>query len=503
MIQEKLISIAGCFQKEKDDLPVKIIQFGGGNFIRGFVDWMVQQLNKEANFNAGVVIVQPLRKGQNFMFQNKNKKDDFKEQNYNFTLCLQGIKNGQPTRENEIIYCVKDTVNPYTQFGAYLKYAHYPTLKFIVSNTTEAGITFDSNDQYFETTPLTFPGKLTLFLYERFKAFSGTKDAGLYILPCELVEENGKKLEEAILQYVELWELGIIFKNWLKEANVFYNTLVDRIVPGYPKDRIDQITQELGYEDNFVVDGEQFHLFAIEGPQHIQQEFPAEKANLNVIFTNDLSPYHLRKVRILNGAHTTIVPIAYLAGFDTVREAVEDEQIGEFMNDVIFEEIIPSLASKQDDIKKFALDTIDRFKNPYIKHYLMSISLNSFSKFESRVLPSILAYYKVHNKWPNRLMFAFASLLVFYRAKRGNDTIKLNDDDRIIHLMQQLWDQVERQEITTEELVTAVLADQQNWKMNLNGKDGLKVTLVKHLESILDIGICQNLKILNKGKNID
>ena len=299
-------------------------------------------MNKEADFNGSVVVVQPIEFGL---------VDKLNEQDGLYTLYLQGMNEGKAIEEHSVINSISRGINPYTQHEEYLKIAENPELRFVFSNTTEAGIAYDENDKLEDKPQKSFPGKLTALLYHRFKTFNGEKDKGLIIIPCELIDRNGEKLKEIILKFAELWNLEEGFANWINEANTFCSTLVDRIVPGYPRDTIKEITEELGYEDNLVNVGEHFHLFVIEGPQWIENEFPVKKAGLNVKFVEDMTPYRTRKVRILNGSHTALVPVAYLYGLDTVAESVDHEVIGKFIKDTIYDEIIPTLDLPEEELK--------------------------------------------------------------------------------------------------------------------------------------------------------
>ncbi|WP_383150855.1 tagaturonate reductase, partial [Streptomyces sp. NPDC056697] len=334
-------------------------------------------------FNGSVVIVQPL--GQGLV-------EKLNDQTGLYTLYLQGVKNGKAVKEHTVISAVNRGLNLYTQYEEFTKLAENPELRFIFSNTTEAGIAFNENDRLEDRPQSSFPAKLTAFLYYRYQAFHGDNDKGFIIIPCELIDRNGEKLKKIVLQYAALWKLEDQFVNWIKEANTFCCSLVDRIVPGYPRDNIDEITQELGYKDDLVVVGEQFHLWVIEGPQWIRDEFPAHKAGLNTLFVDDMTPYRTRKVRILNGAHTALTPVSYLYGLNTVAESVEHEVIGQFVKELIYDEIIPTLDLSLEELQSFAHAVLERFQNPFIQHFLLSISLNSMSKFKTRDLPSLLEY---------------------------------------------------------------------------------------------------------------
>jgi tagaturonate reductase len=465
---------------EYKEYPERIVQFGEGNFLRAFVDWMVDKMNREAGFNSSVVVVQPIDKG---LINMLNEQDGL------YTLYLNGIKEGKAVSEHSVINCISRGINPYEEYDEYLKIAENPELRFVVSNTTEAGIAFNEEDKLEDRPQSSFPGKLTAFLYHRFKAFNGDRNKGLVIIPCELIDRNGDRLKEIVIKYAELWNLGEGFIGWLNGANTFCNSLVDRIVTGYPRDRIDEILKELGYQDNLVVEGEQFHLWVIEGPKWLKDEFPAHKAGLNVLFVDDMTPYRTRKVRILNGAHTSMVPVAYLYGIDTVRESVEHEVLGKFVRDVIFEEIIPTLDLPKEELDYFANAVLERFLNPYIKHNLISIALNSMSKYKTRVLPSVLEYRKRKGQLPKRLVFSLAALIRFYKGERKGERISLMDDREILDMYKELWDSFDGTEEYLRHIVTAVLGNEKIWKMDLNGVEGLNEAVAGYLVSIEKDGL--------------
>lgn len=411
--------------------PVKIIQFGGGNFLRGFVDWMVDLMNEKTEFNGNIQLVKLLPQGSVEIF---NRQDGL------FHVFLQGIANGKTIQKSRLISCVQGMVNPYTELDAFLALAENPDLQFVISNTTESGIAFDREDTLQERNcPKSFPGKLTFFLYHRFNYFQGNSAKGLTLLPCELIENNGVQLRAYVLQYARYWGLSQNFVTWMEKSCHFYNTLVDRIVPGFPKDNVQEIQEKLGFQDQLIVTAEPFHLWVIEGPEELERIFPAPQAGLQVKFVKDINPYRMKKVRILNGAHTAMVPIAYLAGIRTVREAVEDKQIVKIIQAIIFDEIIPSLGFPKDELEKFAFDVLDRFRNPFVRHELISIALNSVSKFKGRVLPSILEYHEKTGTWPKYLMHSFAAMIQFYSGKTQGENIPLKDDASVLEFFKEIW----------------------------------------------------------------
>ena len=444
--------------KVEKERPLKIIQFGEGNFLRAFVDYAIHTLNVQKDFNAGVAIVQPIAKGM---------VDLLDQQDGLYTVFSNGISKGEKIQEKHLITCVEKCIDPYKGFEAYKSLAREKELQFVVSNTTEAGISFDEEDKLEMEPPNSFPAKLTVLLHERYQHFNGAADKGLTILPCELINYNADNLKSIILRYIELWNLEDGFKIWINECNSFHNTLVDRIVPGYPKNEIDGYNEQLDYEDNLLVTSEIFFLWVIEGGDALKQKLPFEGTGLDVKIVKDLQPYRTRKVRILNGAHTVMVPMSILFGNGTVKETLDNDFTGKFVNDSIFEEIIPTLELNQNELEQFAHSVLDRFRNPFIKHELASIALNSISKFKVRVLPSFVKYYETYNKLPVHLTFAFACLLRFYKRTWKGEELPVKDDEKIMEHLAKLWEMDNR-----EEMVLEMLAIEDYWGRDLNQIDG-------------------------------
>ncbi len=386
----------------KINRPERVIQFGEGGFLRGFFDWMLQKLNNGGHFSGNVAVVQPIKDGMCDMLEAQQ--------------CLYThIIRGKEGVETDVIDVISRCVKPYDDFDAYLALAENPDFRFIVSNTTESGIVFSEEDKPTDTPPKTFPAKLTVLLKKRYELGLG----GFIFLPCELIDRNGDNLKKCILKYSKLWNLGEEFEKWINEENVFTNTLVDRINTGYPKGE----TLDLPYTDSMVNTSEFFHLWVIETEYDIESELPFAKAGLNVIVTPDkLEMYRTRKVRILNGAHTSLVPYALLSGKDTVKSCIDDPTMSEHLRKCVFEEIIPTLDLPREELLSYANSVMERFGNPYIKHYLSAIALNSVSKFKVRVLPSITEYIKRFGKMPKTLLFSFAKLIEFYKTDMVNDS---------------------------------------------------------------------------------
>lgn len=430
-------------------------------------------LNERTGFDGDVAVVQPRDRSRGII-------DELNRQDGLFHVLLSGIQGGKPTREKRLVTCIASALNPYDDYEAYLKRGENPDLQFIFSNTTEAGIAYDEQDTTIDAIPASFPGKLTALLYHRFNHFKGAADKELIIIPTELIENNGTLLREIVLKYAQTWNLPQNFSDWVAETIIFCNTLVDRIVPGFPKDNIKEIQQELGYEDNLVVQAEPFHLLVIEAPASVKAAFPTDEAGLQVKFVSDLTPYRSSKVRILNGAHTALVPVAYLKGLRTVREAVEDPEAGKFIREAIFEEIVPTLDLPAEELKQFSNDVIERFQNPFIHHELISIALNSVSKYKVRVLPSVLEYHGRYGKLPYRLLHSLAALIVFYRGEWNGKQIPLNDSGEVLRFFRDAW----AQEAVTETVET-VLGNRDFWEMDLNSVAGLTQAVTQQVAVIL------------------
>lgn len=454
----------------EDKLPIKIVQFGEGNFLRAFIGYAFQELNKAVNFNAGIAVVQPIDRG---LVKMLNDQDGL------YTLFMKGIKKGQEIQETELISNIVKGVDPYANFNDYLSLAKEDSLEFIISNTTEAGIAYVSSDTAEMQPPSSFPAKLTLLLNERFKHFNGDKSKGLTIIPCELINHNSETLKEIILKYISDWNLGDDFKSWILESNSFHSTLVDRIVPGYPKDEIETYNSQLNYKDNLIVAAETFLLWVIEGGDDLKVKLPFDKTNLDVKIVADMQPYRTRKVRILNGAHTAMVPFSILYGNKTVKQSVDNEFTGKFINQAVFNEIIDTLEMDRDELNSFADEIFDRFRNPFIIHNLSSIALNTVSKFTVRVLPSLLGYVKVHKKVPTNLTFAFASLIRFYKGTWNGETLPVNDSKEIVDNFAKIWESNNYSEISER-----VLTNKEYWGEDLTKVKDLKEAVALALEEI-------------------
>jgi len=476
--------------------PITVMQYGGGNFLRAFVDYFFDLANEKGLYNGSVAIVESL--------PNSNV-DRFKGQDCQYTLQLRGNINGEKYVETRVITSVAKALTLTHDFDEYMDLAKEESLRFVVSNTTEAGIVFNGEDKSDDKFYVTFPAKLTQFLYARYQNFNGDMSKGLIMLPVELIDDNGIVLKKYVLDYADLWNLEDGFKNWLKEACIFTSTLVDRIVPGFPRDEKDQICAQLGYNDDLLDTAEPFALWVIESPKDISKELPLDKAlvgktNMDIIFTDNQKPYKQRKVRILNGAHTSFVLASYLIGHDTVKESMDDELVRNFMNETIQEEIIPTLTLPREELKAFADAVVDRFNNPFIKHALLSISLNSVSKWRARCMPSLLGYVEKNGKLPKNLAFSIAALLAFYKGSkiedsallgdRNGETYKIMDDPDVLEFFR------DNSALPAKELTEKYLSNVKFHGQDLTLVPGLVDEVAKDLDNIRTYGARKAMEML-------
>ncbi|MCC3144066.1 tagaturonate reductase [Halanaerobium sp. Z-7514] len=485
------------FPAEILDYPEKVLQFGEGNFLRAFVDWMFHKMNKKGIFKGRAVVIQPIRKGR---ISNLNEQDGL------YTLYLRGIEAGEEVNKKEIMTAISRGLEAYSQWDKVLKLAEKEEIEIVVSNTTEAGISYNPDDKLEASPPESFPAKLAAYLYRRYEYFNGDPEKGMIILPVELIDRNGDNLKRIILKLADDWGLESEFKQWIKKSNHFLNTLVDRIVTGYPFNEIDDLEAELGYHDQNLDTGEIFHLWVIEGDESLKAKVPFHKADLNVKWVDDLSPYRTTKVRILNGAHTSTVPVAYLSGIDLVRDAVNDQLLGEFIKKAVFNDIIPTLRADQAELEDFANKIFERFKNPYIDHKWLDISLNSTSKFKTRVLPSIVEHIEKLNKTPEYLIFSLAALIAFYKgteieaselkAYREGKEYLIKDDQEALEFFAELWSKYENEKIELADLLNSVLAAKELWGRDLTELANLEASAFKQLKTIEKEGMKAALKKL-------
>lgn len=468
----------------KKDRPIRVVQFGEGNFLRAFVDYMIDIANEKGLFDGDIVLIKPISFGST---------EVFKEQECQYTVSLRGIVKGEAQVLNRQITSVKDIVDSGTEFDKYMSLAEIDTLRFVVSNTTEAGIVFDNTDQFELAPAKSFPGKLTQFLYRRYTTFNGAADKGLVMLPVELIDDNGIMLKKCVNQLIDLWSLEEGFKTWVNEACIFTSTLVDRIVTGYPRDTVEEEWEKLGYEDRILVTGEPFALWVIESDKDISAELPLDKAmadmpGMDVIYTDNQKPYKQRKVRILNGAHTSFVLASYLCGHNIVLESMNDPDVRNFMKKTIYDEVIPTLTLPKDELEAFAAAVETRFENPYVKHALLAISLNSVSKWRARCMPSLLGYVEKNAALPPHMTFSLAALMAFYTGTeirdgklvghRGAEEYFISDDAPVLEFF------AANSSKTTEEFVTGFLSNESFFGQDLTLVPGLKDAIVAYLDDI-------------------
>lgn len=480
----------------KSVAPERIIQFGEGNFLRAFVDWIIWNMDAKTNFNGSVVVVQPIERGM---------VDWLNGQDCLYHVNLQGRLNGEAVNSLERIDVISRALNPYSQNAAFMALADQPEIRFVISNTTEAGITFDPACKFTDAPASSYPGKLVQLLYRRYKTFNGDPKKGLILMPCELIFLNGHHLKECIYQYIELWkeDLGADyagFKEWFTKYNYVCATLVDRIVPGFPRKDIAAIQEKVGYADNLVVQAEIFHLWVIEKPENmsideLREEFPAEKAGLHVLIAESEKPYHERKVTLLNGPHTVLSPVAYLSGINIVRDACNDPVIGKYIHKVQFEELMETINLPMDELRQFASDVLERFNNPYVDHQVTSIMLNSFPKFETRDLPGLKTYLERKGQLPKGLVLGLAAIITYYKGGTRADgaPIQPNDAQEIMDLLTQLWATGDTRKVA-EGVLGATDIIWKESKQNLNEIPGLTDMVEGFLNDIQSKGMVETVK---------
>ena len=470
---------------------IKVLQFGEGNFLRAFVDYFLDIANSQGKFDGSIVIVKPIEYGN---------LDRFHAQDCRYTVMLRGIENGSPVESSRVVTSIRDAVDCYTEYEKYAALTKLESLRFVVSNTTEAGIVLDENDRFEYTPPHTYPGKLTKFLFERAQAFDYAADKGLIILPVELIDDNGIELKRCVYTLAKQWNLDDRFIAWLDEACVFTSTLVDRIVTGYPRNEAEAIWQKLGYEDQLLDTAEPFGLWVIESQKDIRDELPLDACGLPVIFTDNQKPYKQRKVRILNGAHTSFVPAAFLCGHDIVKEAMGDPLIKQYILDTLHQEVIPTLELPKADLEAFADAVISRFENPFIEHRLLSISLNSVSKWRARCMPSFLAYIEKTGKLPEHLTFSLAALMALYQGnaikdgalqcQRDGTPYQILDDEAVLSFF------LNASKLPANEQTALFLQNESFWGTNLSSIPELTKTVSQSLIDIKRNGMRQTLSAL-------
>ena len=467
----------------KKELPVKIIQFGEGNFLRAFVDWMIDKANDAGVMSHGIVAVQPIQQGAKV-------KNIFKQQDSLYHVYLEGIKDKKPIKETSLVKCLNDVINPYSEYEAYEDLFLNENIEIVISNTTEAGIRYEEGDDVFAKPPKSFPAKITSLLYQRYKKFQGDNSKGLHFICCELIENNGSTLLNYVLQHARYHKLEDNFLQWINSACYFYDTLVDRIVPGFPKEDIDEVKQELGFDDNLVVKGEYFHVWAIGGNPIIKDILPLDKIGLNVLFMDDIRDFRAKKVRILNGSHTAMVPVALQLGCSTVMDAFGIPLVEKYINKMVYEEVLPVINENPEELKLFASKILERFYNPFLKHYLKDISLNSLSKWETRNYPTLIDNYTKLNNQAQFTIFSLASLLVLYSGRSSVDFLPSDNTD-FIDIIQGSFDRN-----NLRQWVENILTNKQIWKENISEIPFLIDQVTENVNAILEHGMEKALQNL-------
>jgi mannitol-1-phosphate/altronate dehydrogenase len=529
--------------------PERILQYGEGNFLRAFADWQIDILNERTGFNGNITAVQPRsREG--------GAGEKINAQGGLYTTVLRGLAEGRLVEELRPVRSLSRCVNPYTRFDEYAACADNPDLRFVFSNTTEAGIVYRAGERLEDRPQISFPGKVTALLHRRYACFRGDPAKALVFIPCELIDRNGETLRALVERYAAEWGLGEGFARWLRYC-VFCNTLVDRIVSGFPAEEAEALWEKLGYRDDLLTAGELFYLWVIEKPPawDYRREFPLEEAGLKVVWTGDLDFYRTRKVRVLNGAHSSTALAAYLYGLDTVDQCVNDPLVYRFMRRAVFGEIIPALEAElpglselpgpekpeagavpagapspansnadggriagasREELVRFAGETLERFANPFLKHRLLSISLNSLPKFKTRVLPSIRSYCKKYRGAPRALCCSLAALILFYRGRnpRGDEmegrrpagAYTIRDEGDTLRRFAALWEAAggvdgaagpgspgPRDVPALAGLVRAVLGSAGWWGEDLNAYPGIAGAVTESLTLILRSGMGEAL----------
>ncbi|ONI40647.1 altronate oxidoreductase [Candidatus Epulonipiscium fishelsonii] len=485
-----LKNIKDVKQKKFTDYPERILQFGEGNFLRAFADWMVEKANEDGVYEGTIVACQPINQGLGEIL---NAQDCM------YNVLIRGMENHKPVEQFKTINSISRCINPYEDYEALMELATNPQIDVIISNTTESGIVYSEGDKLGDKPPKSFPAKVCAFLYNRYKHFNGDPDKGMLLLPVELIDNNGAMLKKIVIRYATEWNLGDEFIDWVENYNEFASTLVDRIVPGYPRTEIDSIYEKLGYEDKLVVTCESFNLWVIEADSRYKDRLPIHKTSANVIWTDDVTPYKKRKVRILNGSHTAVVPCAFIAGFNTVLEFFRDDLFGGFEKDLISKEIIPATNMSKEELESFAASVLERFDNPYIVHNLIDITLNDSSKFNARCLPTIIDYYNKFNSCPKHFAFSLAGFIRFYKVENQNgefvgkrdsgETYKIKDDASVLEFFTDVW-----KSDNLEEIVCKSLANTNIWSQNLNELGDLKEQVLFFLNSIRKNGMKEAMK---------
>jgi tagaturonate reductase len=470
---------------EKIDRPVQVLQFGEGNFLRAFVDWLIDIANEKGVMNTGIAICKPRNSSEK---KSLTTIDLLNAQDNMYHVYLEGIENKEPRKDIRLVKSVMDAFNPYDDYAKYETYILSPELKMVISNTTEAGIRYEEGDDLSACPPKSYPAKVTALLYKRFKHFGGDPTKGLAIICCELIEDNGSTLHEYVIRHAKYNHLEDDFIDWIEQNCSFCDTLVDRIVPGFPHDSIDQIKEEIGYDDNLVVRGELYHLWAIGGAgyEDVQKFLPLDKAGFNVTFMPSIKQFRDKKVRILNGSHTGMVAIGLLMGCETVMDAFNTPDIEQFINQMVEQEVIPMIDEDPAELKRFAASILERFYNPHIRHLLKSISLNSLSKWEARNYPTLRDNWLKAGKIAKHECMTFAALMAYYSPKSGFEP---DDTPEFVQYIRHNWDSD-----NLEETLTNIVTQSGIFTVDFLEIEGFIPTVAQYVKDIEELGMAAALK---------
>ncbi len=462
--------------------PERIIQFGEGNFLRGFVDWLVDELNERGHFGGRIVVVAPRRSGADNV-RRLNAQDGL------YTVWLRGLEDGRRVDEARVIASVSRALNPYTDWPQILRLAEAPEIDILVSNTTERGLVYEKEAHHPVRPPESFPAKVTAYLYHRYQHFAGDEQAGMTLIPCELIDDNGDELRRLVLRHAREWGLPQAFSDWVERANRFCNTLVDRILPGYPAAaEAEGLFARMGYRDELLTVGEPYHLWALSGDERLPARWPFSSLGFNVHMVDDVTPFRLQKVRILNGLHTAMSALALLAGRRTVGEVMADTYFSRFVRGLAEAEIVPALHSESlpsPVLRSFAAQVFERFQNPYLEHELLSITLNTIAKTRVRLVPTLISYVDRYGVLPPRLVCALAALLMYYpRAQAEGWPIR--DDERQVQVLLDAWKG--EPEVGLLAVVESLLAREEMWGVNLRRLPGLAPAVAENIRAIQSEG---------------
>lgn len=473
--------ISPLHREETNSRPLLAIQFGEGNFLRGYIDWMLQQLVEHDYFPGQIMMIKPRAHGH---------FDQINAQKGLYTVVERGIVNGKPVNKHQLITVVRGCLNPYEEWPQTVAAFCTPSVRFIFSNTTEAGIEYKKEPFHPDACPHTFPAKLTALLHARFCALGGAPEKGLIIIPCELIPQNADRLREHILHYAQDWELPSEFSDWVTCHCAFINTLVDRIVSGYPQGEEQEWEKTLGYSDKLITCVEPYHLLVAETDESsLEKELPLKSCGINIVYTDDLTSWRLRKVRLLNATHTATVPAACMAGLIDVKEMMQDEDFQSFVHQTLFKELVPSLPGSEEDNRAYAESVIERFRNPFTSHKLQAITLNCIVKWRERVLPALKDYRQKFGELPQNLSTSLAALIYLYLERPVADT----EETREFFLK-------EKEQYGCSQdihhLVQRILANDSFWNENLNEIHGLSQLVERQLTSLMNEGSRSLIKSL-------